>query len=296
MTEADSQGGPADRWSPPDLPDRVACVAGASYGVGRGVSEVLGECGATVYVTGRSTRQGPTKAAHWTVEDTAELVTDRGGLGVPVAVDHTADPEVEALFAQARSDHGRLDLLVHNVWQWGRLETYTVPSWEQPVERWDAMVGVGLRSLFLAVRHALALMSPQGGPVIATQERPGDADRFGDNIVVDAAAVATGRMIEFLGHELADTPMTALLVYLGWVRTVNRGMGFDPAEYGMTEDEFVAMTQSPHLVGRAIAMLAADPTVHDRSGQTLYAGDLALAYGFTDLDGRDLSDWATGSR
>ena len=276
-----------DRWSPPDLNAAVACVAGASYGVGRGIAEVLGECGATVYVTARSTRERPSRQEGWSVHETAELVRARGGNGIPVAVDHTVEDEVASLFSRIDREQGRLDLLVNSVWQWGPADSYLAPTWEQPVERWDAMFGVGVRSLFVTSKEALPLMvRHRRGLIVATQERPGDEQRFGQNIVVDGAAVAMKRMVEYLAEELDDTGVAALLVYLGWVRSVNMGMGFDPARAGMSHEELAAVTQSPYFVGRAIAVLAADRTVTRRSGSALYAGDIAREHSFTDIDGR----------
>jgi NAD(P)-dependent dehydrogenase (short-subunit alcohol dehydrogenase family) len=262
-------------------------VTGASYGVGRGIAEVLGQCGATVYVTARSTRQGPSRDEGWSVDETAELVRARGGVAVPVAVDHTDEAQVADLVARIDREHGRLDLLVSSVWQWGPPDRYVAPTWEQPMERWDAMVGVGVRSLFVASKTVLPLMMrEQRGLIVATQERPGDEHHFGQNVVVDVAAVAMERMIRYLAKELDGTGVAALLVYLGWARSVNMGMGFDPRAAGMSEEELVAVTQSPYFVGRAISALAADQTVSRRSGSTLYAGDLAREYSFTDIDGR----------
>ena len=251
------------------------------------MAEVLGECGATVYVTARSTRQRPSRNPAWTVEDTAELVRQAGGRGVPVAVDHIHGDQVASLFARISDEHGPLGLLVNNVWQWGPPETYLAPTREQPVERWDAMFGVALRSHFLATKHALPVMLAQRrGLIVFTQERPGDHQHFGQNLVVDVAAVATQRMVQYLAAELAESGVAALLVYLGWVRSVNMGMGFDPAAVGMSQDDVERMTQSPHLAGRAIAALAGDPDVAFLSGSTLYSGDIARRYGFTDTDGR----------
>lgn len=277
----------APPWERPDLSRVVACVTGASYGVGRGVAQVLGECGATVYVTGRSTPQRPTLDPEWTVEGTAALVTEGGGRGVPVVVDHTDVRQVDDLFGRIDADEGRLDLLVSNVWQWGPTDDYEAPVWQQPVERWDAMFGVGVRSHFIVARRAIPLMLKSGrGLIVLTQERPGDDQHFGQNLVVDVAAKAMQRMVEYLAHELGGG-VAAALVYLGWVRSVNRGMGFDPSSVGMTQDDFVRLTQSPHLVGRAIATLADDLDAHQRiNGRTLYAGDVAAHYGFTDVDGR----------
>lgn len=271
-------------WSPPDLSSLVACVTGASYGAGRGIGEVLGQCGATVYLTGRSTRDS---SAQWTIEDTAALVDEAGGDAVPIAVDHTIEDDVRRLFDRIGRDRGSLGLLVNNVWQWGRpFESYWAPTAEQPIERWDAMFGVGVRGHLLATKYAIPLMVDRGGLIVSTQERPGDDEHFGDNIMVDSAAVAVQRMVQFLARELDAQRITAMLVYLGWVRSVNMGMGFDREEAGLSEAELISRTQSPHLVGRAIAELAADPDVGQKSGRTVYCGDLAVEYGFTDVDGR----------
>jgi NAD(P)-dependent dehydrogenase (short-subunit alcohol dehydrogenase family) len=262
-------------------------VTGASYGVGRGIAEVLGECGATVYVTARSSRERPSREEGWSVDETADLVRQRGGIGRPVVVDHTDARQVADLFSQIDREQGRLDLLVNNVWQWGPPESYLAPTWEQPTQRWDAMFGVGVRSHFIATRLALPLMLRRHrGLVVLTQERPGDDRHFGQNLIVDVAAVAMKRMVEFLARELDGTGVAALLVYLGWVRSVNMGMGFDPAQAGMSREQLAAMTQSPYLVGRAVAALTADPAVTARSGSTMYAGDVAREYNFTDIDGR----------
>jgi dehydrogenase/reductase SDR family protein 1 len=220
------------------------------------------------------------------VEDTAALVDQRGGSGIAMRVDHTSERQVTELFDEVERRHGRLDLLVNSVWQWGPAESYTVPTTQQPIERWDAMFGVGAKALFLTTAKALPLLLDGGGLVVATQERPGDHERFADNIVVDAAAVTMSRMIAFLGHELRETPVDAVMVYLGWARTVNLGMGFDYEAQGMTRSELDGLTQSAYLVGRAIAHLEGDDARASYSGRTVYAGDLALEYGFTDVDGR----------
>jgi NAD(P)-dependent dehydrogenase (short-subunit alcohol dehydrogenase family) len=279
------------KWSPPDLRETVACVTGASYGVGRGIAEVLGECGATVYVTARSTRAKPSRDHHWSAEETAELVTNNGGTGVPIKVDHSKDAQVQRLFDRIKRDYGRLDLLINNVWQWGPQEAYLAPTWNQPIARWDAMVGVGVRAHFVATRLGLPLMLGAGrGLIVFTQERPGDAKHYCQNAVVDVAAAAQQRLVRYLAHELRAHKIAVALVYLGWVRSVNMGLAFDadldPKILGMSKREFLRRTQSPYLIGRAIAMLAADGQVMGRSGRTLYAGDLARAYDFTDIDGR----------
>lgn len=305
-----------DVWAPPDLAGGVAVVTGASYGAGRGVAEVLGECGATVYVTGRTTRSRSGRVSRagvplpegdpsgrWTIEETAEQVTRKGGRGIPVPLDHTKDARVAKLFERIERTHGRLDVLVNNVWQWGPEETYVHPTWEQPPERWDAMMGVGVRSQFVATRFALPLMvRSRRGVVVFTQERPGDDRRFLSNVVVDVAATAQQRLAKFVTFELrrharllgfSTKRLAAVLVWLGWQRSVNMLEGLHGDVYEgmggairMSRDEFFRRTQTPQFAGRAIAQLAADPNVGRKSGRTFYVGDLAREYGFTDTDGR----------
>ncbi len=151
---------------------------------------------------------------------------------------------------------------MNNVWQWGEpYETYWAPTAQQPIERWDSMFTVGVRGHLLATKYAIPLLAKEAGIVVSTQERPGDDEHFGHNIVVDAAAVAVQRMVQYLARELDDRP-------------------------GMSRADLIAVTQSPQFIGRAIAELAADEAVHDKSGRTIYCGDLATEYGFTDVDGR----------
>ncbi len=305
-----------DVWEPPDLSEAVAVVTGASYGAGRGIAEVLGECGATVYVTGRTTRSKSGRVSRagmtvseedpsrrWTIEEAAEQVTAKGGRGIPVTLDHTDDESVAALFETIERAYGRLDVLVNNVWQWGPGDTYVHPTWEQPPERWDAMMGVGVRSQFVATRFGLPLMlRNHRGVVVFTQERPGDDRRFLSNVVVDLAATAQQRLAKFVTFELrrharllgfSTSRLAAVLVWLGWQRSLNMLEGLDGDVFEgmggairMSREEFFRRTQTPHYAGRAIAKLAADRNVGRKSGKTFYVGDLARDYGFTDTDGR----------
>lgn len=281
-----------DRWSPPDLSEHVALVTGASYGVGRGVAETLGGCGATVYVTGRSSRARPSGPHRFSVEETAEAVSAAGGHGVGVGLDHNDEAAVHALVARIRDEAGQLSVLVNNVWAWGPMESYLEPTWDQPMARWDDMMGTAIRGQFMTTRHALPLMIDSGGGLIAfTQERPGDESHFGINLVVDLAATTQKRMAAYLGRELAPKQIAVVQVYLGWVRSVNmleglQGDTFSGGGFTMSRAEFMRRTQSPHFAGRGVAMLAADPQRLSRTGGSFYAGELAEAFGFTDTDGR----------
>lgn len=269
-------------WAPPDLSDRVAVVTGASRGVGKGVALVLGECGATVFVTGRSSRSGG--AVERTVEDTAEEVTARGGRGVSAVTDHTDDAQVDALFDRVRREAGRLDLLVANAW--GGYQNYDyrlfgLPFWEQPVERFDTMVGAGLRSHLTASRAAAPLMLDRQRGLIVLTGGWDDPGRYLGNVPYDLVKTATSRLVATMGHELRPHGVSVVGVYPGFTRTEAVVEAF--ASGGA---EPPPNAHSPELVGRAVAAVAADPDVASLSGTGAQVATLAERYGFTDVDGR----------
>lgn len=255
-----------------DLSGIVAVVTGASRGAGRGTALVLGEAGATVYVTARSVRGAPSGPGRdGSVEETAEAVSSRGGTGIPVACDHTDPAAVRSLFERVRAEQGRLDILVNNAW--GGYEQradqpevgfFGVPFWEQPQWRWDAMFTAGVRAHLLAGQHAVPLM-------LEHRERPGlivstIAWAYGaylGNVLYDTAKASTIRMILGMGEDLRPHRVAAVALA--------------PGHLGVNE--------SHEYLGRAIATLAADPDVMTRTGEQLTVGDLARAYGFTDIDG-----------
>jgi NAD(P)-dependent dehydrogenase (short-subunit alcohol dehydrogenase family) len=277
-------------WTAPDLGGRVAVVTGASRGVGRGIALVLGECGATVYVTGRSSRAHARASAPGTVEDTADDVTARGGRGIAAPTDHTDDAQTAALFARvAGEQQGRLDLLVANAWGGyeGHGPDFTAPFWEQPLERWDAMFTAGLRAQFAAARAAAPAMVANGDGLIVVTGGTDLADSYLGNVPYDVVKAAASRLVVGLARELRPHGAAAVGIYPGFTRTEAVVAAF--AEQGA---EPPPETHSPEFVGRAIAALAADPERLALSGTGAQAATFARHYGFADVDGREIEPFA----
>jgi len=280
-------------WSVPQLGGAVAVVTGASRGAGRGIALVLGEAGMTVYVTGRSVAGGRTvDGLPGTVDETAVEVGGRGGVGIPVRTDHTVDAEVAALFARVERERGRLDLLVNNAWGGyeGDDDTFGRPFWEQPLWRWDRMLAAGVRSSMVASYYATPLMLPRHQGLIINvglDVGPDDWDLAQhDHIGVfyDTAKTAINRMAFGMAHNLRPYGVAAVALAPGWMRT--EAVMRDKPPHTRPSGAQLAETQSVEYVGRAVAALAADPAVLDKSGHVLRVGEVARAYGFTDIDGR----------
>jgi NAD(P)-dependent dehydrogenase (short-subunit alcohol dehydrogenase family) len=242
----------------------------------------LGSAGATVYVTARSTRASPTiPETPRGVEDIAEEVTARGGLGIPAACDHTDDAQVEALFARVSEEQGTLDVLVCNAW--GGYMPYaehqawfSAPFWQQSMERWDGMFTAGLRAHLATCRFGLPMMVERdSGLLVLTTFSMGR--RYLGNVFYDVAKNAVCRMAQGLAEELRDKEVAVLALSPGWV-LAERMTGLSEAQK--------AQTESVEYIGRAVAALASDPGVVRRSGKTFSVGQLAREYGFTDIDGR----------
>ncbi len=255
----------------------MAVVTGASRGVGRGVALVLGECGATVYVTGRSEH----------VEEAAGEVRRRGGQGIAVRTDHRDDAQVEALFARVRGEQPGLDLLVANAWggyEGDYQQAFSAPFWEQPLERWTAMVDGGLRAHFTAARQAAPLLIERGSGLIVCTGGWDDPDFYLGNLVYDVVKTATSRLVRDMAHELRSLGVAAIGVYPGFTRTESVAAAF-AAEGKEPPPE----THSPEFVGRAISCVLADPELMKLSGTGMQAAELAERYGFSDVDGRRIA-------
>ncbi|HKB41239.1 MAG TPA: SDR family NAD(P)-dependent oxidoreductase [Gemmataceae bacterium] len=268
----------------------TAVVTGASRGVGRGIALALGAAGATVYVTGRSRTGRTTENLPGSVEETASAVTARGGHGIAVPCDHTTDAEVEALFARVGTESGRLDLLVNNAWggyEQHDLRRFTAPFWEQPLRHWDGMFTAGVRAHLTASRLAVPLLLATGRGVIV-HTTAWDRDNYLGNLFYDVAKAAVNRMAYGMARELRPHNIAVLALAPGFVRTERVEAAFAGA--GPLPDNL----ESPEYAGRAVVALASDANVLARSGRTVTVGELARAYGFTDVDGRQLPPFRIG--
>ncbi|MFI8965174.1 SDR family oxidoreductase [Streptomyces sp. NPDC053493] len=284
------------------LAGRIALVAGATRGAGRAIAVQLGAAGATVYVTGRTTRERLSEVgrATETIEETAELVTAAGGEGVAVPTDHLEADQVRALIARVDRERGRLDVLVNDVWGGEHL---VGPSFGR--KTWDIDLADGLRMLELGVKTHLVtshaalplLTRHRGGLVVEVTDGTTayNGTRFRENLFYDLAKNAPIRMAFGLAKELADSGGTAVSLSPGWLRSEQM-----LAAFGVTEDTWrdatkevpdFAVSESPVYVGRAVAALAADPDRARWTGRSLDSGGLAREYGFTDADGSRPDAW-----
>ena len=274
-----------------DSNDLIALVTGASRGAGRGIALELAAEGATVYVTGRSVAGGPTTDnVPGTIDETAQAVTNRGGRGIPVRCDHAVDADVKALFARIHSDHGRLDLLVNNVW--GGYENSEcrplplVPFWEQSLRQWDGMFTAGVRAHLTASQQAVPLMLPQRRGVIVSTTANLEPLPYLRNILYDLSKNAIARLIWAMAQELREHGIAALAVAPGFMRTERVVEAFRRAGLPDAIDGPRGPQETTAYLGRAIVALAKDPQVIDKSGQLVEVGALAREYGFTDVNGR----------
>jgi NAD(P)-dependent dehydrogenase (short-subunit alcohol dehydrogenase family) len=279
MSEAPRNG----EWEAPNLSGVVAVVTGSSRGVGRGIALALGDAGAKVYVTGRSSRAGEqTEGLPGTVEDTAEEVGARGGEGVAVRCDHTVDADTEALFERVAAEDGRLDILVNNAWAgYERVfdARFDAPFWEQPMWRWD-LCADSIRGHFAAARLAAPLMLPAGRGLIVNVSFTDREIPLGQT-PYDVSKHGGDRMAMGMAQELRKHGLAAVALHPGFVRTERVETAWDLIGSGPAQ-----VVHSPEYVGRAVANLYADPALLELSGERLAVGDLAERYGFDDVDGR----------
>lgn len=280
----------------PDQPllNRVAVVAGATRGAGRGIARMLGAAGAVVYCTGRSVRGRPaTPGRPETIEETAEAVTAAGGCGIAVRTDHTVEAEVERLFARVRAERGRLDVLVNDVWGGDALTEWGAPFWRLSTARGFELLERAVHSHIVTSRHGVPLMVERNAGLVV-EVTDGDTLGYRGNLFYDLAKNAVVRLAYAMAADLHAHRVTALALTPGFLRSeaVLDHCGVSEANWrdAVADDPYFAESETPCYVGRAVAALAADPNVAAKSGGVFSSWGLAKEYGFTDVDGRR-PDW-----
>jgi NAD(P)-dependent dehydrogenase (short-subunit alcohol dehydrogenase family) len=298
-------------WAPDGqaLRGRVAVVAGATRGAGRGIAVALGEAGATVICTGRSSRTRALRSDYQrpeTIEETAEQVSAAGGVGIAKVVDHLDAAQVQRLATELRAAHGHLDVLVNDIWGAEELKG-PPPMWNKPI--WETDLDKGLRTLHLAIdthlttsHHLLPLLVDRpGGLVVEVTDGTADynASHYRISVFYDLAKVAVNRLAYSQGHELTAHGACAVALTPGWMRSEMMLEAFGVTEASWRDalhgpraapPDF-ALSESPRYVGRAVAALAADPARTRWNQQSLTSGRLAREYGFTDVDGSRPDVW-----
>ncbi|MEV7805953.1 SDR family oxidoreductase [Microbispora sp. NPDC088329] len=281
------------------LEGKVALVAGATRGAGRGIAVELGAAGATVYVTGRSTRERRSEMNRpETIEETAELVTAAGGRGIAVPVDHLDREQVRALVERIDAEQGALDVLVNDIWGGELLFSWKDRLWEHSLDDGLRILRLAIDTHIITSHYALPLLIRKpGGLVVEVTDGTAEynAANYRVSFFYDLAKTSVNRMAFAQAKELAPHGATAVSLTPGWLRSeIMLG------HYGVTEANWrdaldrqphFAISESPAFVGRAVAALAADPEASRWNGQSLSSGQLAQVYGFTDVDGSRPDCW-----
>jgi NAD(P)-dependent dehydrogenase (short-subunit alcohol dehydrogenase family) len=274
---------------------KVALVAGATRGAGRGIACMLGEAGATVYCSGRSTHDNPSSYGRpETIDETAELVTARGGHGIAVQTDHTSAADVARLIERIEAEQGRLDVVVNDLWGGGEQPEYGKRFWELAPERGLAMLQRALASHVLTTHRAIPLML-RGERGLIVDITDGDGFSYRGQFYYDLAKTAEIRMAFALAADLRRTKITALALSPGFLRSeaVLEILGVTEGNWrdAIAKRREFAESETPFYVGRAVAALAADPHVDRKAGRVYNSAALAREYGFRDVDGRQPDIW-----
>jgi NAD(P)-dependent dehydrogenase (short-subunit alcohol dehydrogenase family) len=273
-----------------NLEGKVAVVAGATRGAGRGIACSLGDAGATVYCTGRSVRGKPaTKGRPETIEETAELVTERGGHGIHMRVDHTRPKEVQALFERIREEQGRLDILVNDVWGGDALTEFGKTFWQHSLSNGLTMLERAVHSHMITSHFGAPLLIETGAGLIV-EITDGDNYGYRGNLFYDLVKTSVIRIAFGMARELKKTGVVAIALTPGYLRSeamldlygVTEANWRDAAE---KDPNFLA-SETPFYVGRAVVALATDPEVKRKTGRVFSSWGLAVEYGFKDVDGR----------
>ena len=279
---------------------KIALVAGATRGAGRAIAVELGRTGATVYATGRTTRRRRSEMGRpETIEETAELVTEAGGEGVAVPVDHLEPDQVRALIERIDREHGRLDVLVNDIWGGDVYLRFDRRLWEHSLDDGLRMLRLGIDTHAITSHFALPLLIRQpGGLVVEMTDGTAEANadyRADAGFFYDLVKVSVQRMALAQAEELRPYGGTAVAVTPGWLRSEAMldlfGVGEENWRDATAREPHFCISESPRYVGRAVVALAADPDVSRWSGRTLSSGGLAKEYGFTDVDGTRPDAW-----
>ena len=256
------------------LKGKTAVVTGASRGIGKGIAIALGERGATVYVTGRTTGEGER-----TIDTTARLVTEAGGEGRAIRCDHGVDTEIEALFARIATETDHIDILVNNVYKIPEPPAWGGGFWDHPIQVWDDQVGIGLRAHYVASWHAAALLFAAGpGAAILNISSPG-GQSYHFSSSYGAGKAGLDRLTADMAIELAPKGVAAVVLYPGAVATEF----IEDAAAGRDMD--LSAMQTPLFVGRTAAALLSADDLLSRSGSIQWVEDLAEEFDITGEDG-----------
>jgi NAD(P)-dependent dehydrogenase (short-subunit alcohol dehydrogenase family) len=295
------------------LHGKIALVAGATRGAGRGIAVALGEAGATVYCTGRSSRKHrATRGRPETIEETAELVTAAGGRGIPVRVDHTVPAQVKKLVALIKRHHHRLDILVNDVWGGDALTEFGKPFWLANLDNGLRMLRQAIHSHIITSHFAVPLMfdrikakrkSGSGKPrPIILEITDGDAFYYRGNLFYDLVKISVIRLAFAMARELRKRNIVSVALTPGFLRSEavlehfgvteanwkdvgkRQNPGANSPDQNDAPQDFL-VSESPRYIGRAVVALAADPRAMKKSGRVFSSWALAREYGFTDLDG-----------
>jgi len=288
------------------LSGKIALVAGATRGAGRGIARALGEQGTIVYCSGRSSRSARRRvrtATGWdvfdqrrrpeTIEETAEMVTEAGGLGIPVRADHLKEPDVRRLMRRIEQKHGRLDILVNDIWGGDSLTEWGKPFWESSLEKGLKMLTRAIHTHIITARLALPLMLKSGGGLVV-EITDGNTLGYRGNFYYDLVKTSVIRMAFALSRELKQHKITSVAVTPGFLRSEAMLEYFevtaDHWQSGAKKEPAFAASETPLFVGRAVAALASDPAVFEKTGRVFSSWGLSHEYGFTDADGSK-PDW-----
>ncbi|OOE12674.1 SDR family oxidoreductase [Fictibacillus arsenicus] len=275
------------------LKGKIALVAGGTRGAGRGIAMELGAAGATVYITGRTTRKEISEYRRpETIEGTADLVNELGGVGIPVQTDHLVPEQVKALIEKIEKEQGRLDILVNDIWGGENLIEWNSPVWKHSLEKGLRMLRLAVDTHLITSHYALPLLiKNEGGLVVEMTDGTKEYNdkNYRVSMFYDLAKTSVNRMAKALSHELSPYKCTAVSVSPGWMRSeiMLEVFGVNEENWleGVEKDPHFAISETPRFVGRAVAAIAGDEDRNELNGRSFSSGDLAKKYNFYDLDG-----------